>query len=60
MVVEEWQRVGHFRNCFEISRKNLLVKNLKRLKLVGSTHCMKKIALNMAVLTLYAHIVDTG
>ena len=26
------QRVGHFRNCFEISRKNLMVKNLKRLK----------------------------
>jgi tubulin polyglutamylase TTLL9 len=30
--LENWQRVNHFRNCRELCRKDLLVKNLKRQK----------------------------
>lgn len=31
-LLEEHQKLGHFRNCQELSRKNQLVKNLKKLK----------------------------
>jgi hypothetical protein len=31
-TIQDHQRLGHYRNGFEISRKNLMVKNLKRLK----------------------------
>jgi hypothetical protein len=30
--LNDFQRVGHFRNCQEMSRKNMLVRNLKRFK----------------------------
>jgi tubulin polyglutamylase TTLL9 len=30
--LETWQRVNHYRNCRELCRKDLLVKNLKRQK----------------------------
>eukprot|EP00164_Ancoracysta_twista_P000760 GFYU01001001.1.p1 GENE.GFYU01001001.1~~GFYU01001001.1.p1 ORF type:complete len:410 (+),score=100.27 GFYU01001001.1:106-1335(+) len=30
--LEEWQRVNHFRNHYELTRKDLLIKNLKRTK----------------------------
>ena len=32
------QRVNHFRNHYELTRKDLLVKNLKRTKKVGPAH----------------------
>lgn len=32
LYLEESQRVNHFRNHYEISRKNMMAKNLKRLK----------------------------
>ena len=30
--LEENQRIGHFRNSYEVSRKNLMAKNLRRFK----------------------------
>jgi hypothetical protein len=30
MRLEEWQRVNHFRNNYELTRKDHMVKNLKR------------------------------
>ncbi len=30
--LQEHQRIGHFKNCQEISRKNNLVKNLKKFR----------------------------
>jgi len=30
--LEEQQRVGHFRNHYELTRKDLTIKNLKRMK----------------------------
>eukprot|EP00727_Mastigamoeba_balamuthi_P000009 m51a1_g10004 putative tubulin tyrosine ligase (412) ;mRNA; f:85821-87412 len=30
LPLKEWQRVNHFRNYYEITRKDLLIKNLKR------------------------------
>ncbi|CAL8113076.1 unnamed protein product [Orchesella dallaii] len=32
-LLEDHQRIGHFRNCQELSRKNQLVKNLKKLRI---------------------------
>ena len=30
MRLEEWQRVNHYRNNYELTRKDHMVKNLKR------------------------------
>ena len=30
--LQDYQRVNHFRNHYELTRKDLLVKNLKRIK----------------------------
>jgi tubulin polyglutamylase TTLL9 len=30
--LQDYQRVNHFRNHYELTRKDLLIKNLKRIK----------------------------
>ncbi len=36
-LLDDHQKIGHFRNCQELSRKNQLVKNLKKLRLIQSS-----------------------
>lgn len=33
-LLDDHQKIGHFRNCQELSRKNQLVKNLKKLRFI--------------------------
>jgi len=32
MHLNDWQRINHFPNHYELTRKDLLIKNLKRAK----------------------------